>query len=266
MPHLHFIMDAYGTIEENANNIMTVNELLINVAAELKLHPIMPPFLVPYYYCDDAEDGGVSAFILCESGHITIHTFPFRSCYFVDVLSDEFFSAVSAENAVKSRLYAERVVSKLIDRRMLDCVQEQPVDPSSDFGPHYMIEVRDFPMTMEWIYRWLDHVAYEINMLPISRPYVLFDNSECPSSISGLLVVAQSHIAVHYDIASKTALIDIFSCAFLEDSVIRSLLSSYFGTNFTCKLFSRGSKHNDKYRRKEARTSVYRSWRDGQKD
>lgn len=263
MPHLHFIMDAYGTIEENANNIMTVNELLINVAAELKLHPVMPPFLVPYYYCDDAEDGGVSAFILCESGHVTIHTFPYRSCYFVDILSDEFFSAAAAETAVKNRLYADRVSSRLIDRRMLDCVAEPPADPSSDFGPHYMIEVRDLEMTMEGIYRWLDKVAYEIDMLPISRPYVLFDNSEHPTSISGLLVVAQSHIAVHYDIASKTALIDIFSCAFLKDSAIRGLLASYFGDNFTCKLFSRGSKHTDKFRRKEERTSVYKSWRDG---
>lgn len=262
MPHLHFIMDAYGTIEENANNIMTVNELLINVAAELKLRPIMPPFLIPYYYCEDAEDGGVSAFILCKSGHITIHTFPYRSCYFVDVLSDEFFSATLAETAVKNRLYAERVSSKLIDRRMLDCVEQQPTDPSSDFGPHYMIEVRDFPMTMEWIYRWLDHIAYEIDMLPISRPYVIFDHGEHPTTISGLLVVAQSHIAVHYDIASKTALIDIFSCTFLKDSAIQNLLISYFGTRFTCRLLSRGSKHNDKYQRKATRTSVYKSWRE----
>lgn len=41
------------------------------------------------------------------------------------------------------------------------------------------------------------------------RPYVIYDRKENPSYISGILVVAQNHIAVHYDFHAKQALIDI---------------------------------------------------------
>ena len=125
MPHLHFMMDAYGTIEEHANSLMAVNELLNKVATELKLNPVMPPFLVPYYYCDDPEDVGVSAFVLCTGGHITIHTFPYRSCYFVDIMSDEFFSGQEAERLIGTLLSAKEVKTNLIDRRT---IYEKPAE------------------------------------------------------------------------------------------------------------------------------------------
>ena len=92
MAHYHFMMDAYNSAENNSNNPMSIYELLNAVARKLNLKPVMPPSIIPYYYCDDSEDAGISAFTLCEGGHITIHTFPYRSCYFVDVLADDFFA------------------------------------------------------------------------------------------------------------------------------------------------------------------------------
>lgn len=263
MPHLHFMMDAYDVFEEQNNNIMAVYELLNTVAFNLNLEPIMPPFLVPYYYCEDAEDGGVSAFILCRGGHVTIHTFPYRSCYFVDILSDNFFTQRQAETEFLHQLHAKKTQCDLIDRRAIyDSAYQEQIDANIDFGPHYMIEVKNVSMTMESIYTWLDTVAPKINMLPITRPYVLTDKIENPDFISGILVVAQSHIAVHYNIKEKIALIDIFSCAFLEDEAIRNILRTTFGENVKWKLFSRGSKHDYQYKRKETRIGVCKSWRD----
>ena len=260
MPHLHFMMDAYGTVEEHANNLMAVNELLNAVAHELGLHPVMPPFLVPYYYCNDAEDGGISAFLICEGGHITVHTFPYRSCYFVDVLSDEFYSVDKAEAIFKEKLHADNTIIRMIDRRTIYDATEERIEAGKDFGPHYMIEVRDVDMTMEWIYRFLDHIAEKINMLAITRPYVITDKKNDPNFISGLLVVAQSHIAVHYDLRERKAMIDIFSCEFIEDAQIRELLDDSFKGNWQCKLFSRGSKHSDRYLRKTNRVAISRAW------
>ena len=261
MPHLHFMMDAYGSIEENANNLMSVNELLNGVTHELGLIPVMPPFLVPYYYCNDSEDVGISAFTVCRGGHVTIHTFPYRACYFVDILTDEFFTTASAESFFKERLFAKKVFSKSVDRRMIYDSREPAIDTSKDFGPHYMIEVKDVEMTFEGIYRWLDTIAPRISMLPIIRPYAIYDSPENPEYISGVLVVAQSHIAVHYNLETKIALIDIFSCEFLDDATIRSILQSSFGTNYKCYLVSRGSKHDDNYRRKTARLNESAEWK-----
>ena len=260
MPHLHFMMDAYGSIEEHANNPMAVYELLNTVATELNLLPVMPPFLVPYYYCEDAEDGGISAFLICRGGHVTIHTFPYRSCYFVDILTDEFFSASSAEAIFKKQLHADNTFARCIDRRTIYSTEEEKVNENLDFGPHYMIEVSDLDMTMDKMYHFLDGLAEEINMTAITRPYVIYDKKADPDFLSGILVVAQSHIGVHYDIKERKAFIDIFSCAFLKDETIRSILNEYFPKNVKCKLFSRGSKHNDRYKRKERRIKVSNNW------
>lgn len=256
------MMDAYSIEEEQSNSVMSIYELLNAVSTELRLEPVMPPFLVPYYYCDNAEDGGISAFQICRGGHVTIHTFPYRSCYFVDILTDNFFSAGTAEGLFKTRLFADSVHSSMVDRRMIYEAADAAVDERRDFGPHYMIEVTDADMSFEWIYTWLDNIAEKINMLPISRPYVVTDARENPAFISGILVVAQSHIAVHYNVEERTALIDIFSCEFLEDEKISALLTECFGERVRCKLISRGSKHKYQYKRKSARIAVCRKWRE----
>ena len=255
------MMDAYGSIEENANNLMAINELLNGVTHELSLSPVMPPFLVPYYYCNNSEDVGISAFTICRGGHVTIHTFPKRACYFVDILTDEFFTLATAESFFRERLFANRLHSKVIDRRMIYQSREPKIDVDKDFGPHYMIEVADVEMTFEWIYHWLDNIATKINMLPIIRPYVIYDRPNDPEYISGVLVVAQSHIAVHYNLKSKLALIDIFSCEFLDDSVIRRILEDSLGSSYKCYLVSRGSKHDDNYKRKQTRINESAEWK-----
>ena len=155
---LHYMLDAYGTDEENANNLMCVNELLIKVMQDLSLSPVMPPFLLPYYYCEDAYDGGISAFCFCRGGHVTIHTFPFKGCYFVDVFCDEFFTKQEAEKAFTNRLYARKVQSELVDRRFPDSFPKKEDGDAADFGPHYLINVSDVDLTMEAINVILDSI------------------------------------------------------------------------------------------------------------
>ncbi len=256
------MMDAYDVVEQHTNNPMAVYEILNNVATELGLEPVMPPFLVPYYYCEDAEDGGISAFVICRGGHVTIHTFPYRSCYFVDVMSDNFFTLRDAENMFKNYFHANRVDSEIVDRRCIYNSPNEEIDTEKDFGPHYMIEVKNADMSIEWIYNWLDNIAEKINMLPITRPYVITDRTENPEFISGILVVAQSHIAVHYNIKEKCALIDIFSCAFLDGDTIKRILKMHFGENLRWKLYSRGSKHDYQYKLKSERIETNKNWRD----
>ena len=134
---IHYMLDAYGTDEENTNNMLCVNELLNKALKDLSIAPVMPPFLLPYYYCEDAYDGGISAFCFCKGGHVTIHTFPFRGCYFADVFSPSFFTLQEADSAFTSRLFARKVRSELVDRRFPDSFPVPKEDGgSNDFGPH----------------------------------------------------------------------------------------------------------------------------------
>lgn len=247
----HFMLDAYDCNFEQANSVMVVNNLLVTMANQLSMKPVMPAFVLPYYYCDETEDGGISAFIICENGsHITIHTFPYRYCYFVDILTDKFFSEANAIDLINRHIYAGNMNTNIVDRRIYNGVAED-IDCREDFGPHYMITVENIDVTMENIYRWLDCIAPKINMVPISRPCVIFDKIENPSFISGILVVAQSHIAFHYSIKERTANIDIFSCSFLDDGIVDSILEQSFGSDLQINLVARGSKHKQNIRYSE---------------
>ena len=262
MPYSHFMMDAYGSVDSTANDLKSINELLVGATVELGLEPVMPPFLIPYYYCDDPFDEGLSAINICRGGHVTIHTFPNRSCYFVDVLTENEIDRDKVTRYFQSRLHASLVDSRVALRDELYGLPEPPIDKEKDFGPHYMIELENVELSYEWIYNWLDSVAFKVDMHPITRPYVIKDRREGARYISGLIVVAQSHIAVHYDVMKKKALVDIFSCVFLDDSAIRSVLDEAFGKNYKCYLISRGSKYDHRADRRSARIKESTNWLD----
>ncbi len=261
MSELHFVIDAYDVKETQGDSLMLINELLVRLSAKFNLKPVMPPYLLPYYSSKDYEDSGISAFCILANGHITIHTFPRRSCYFADVLTDIFIEEDELRDTFKEYLYADRMSVDVIDRRFPGMVEGKKINENADFGPHYLIETQGFEMTMDSIYRWLDDAPANINMLPITRPYVIYDSRENPSQITGVVMVAQSHIAVHYDIKTMRCRIDIFSCSFLRDEQIASFLKKSFGDKFTCQLFARGSKYISKKMSKESRLTMYSAWR-----
>ena len=243
--------------------MMLINDFLINVTHKLEMDPVMPPYILPYYYSEDAEDVGISAFCICDEGaHVTVHTFPQRSCYFVDILTNSFLAEAEISEFVKNQLYASNLSIHTVDRRDF-ASDADAVDSRNDFGPHYMATVTSPGVTFESIYTWLDTVAPQINMQPISRPLVLYNTVRDPDYISGLLIVAQSHIAFHYSLEDDVANIDIFSCSFLGDGVVESLLQEHFGDKVKLKLFARGSKHRFECQHytRQSRIEKCKAWR-----
>jgi S-adenosylmethionine decarboxylase len=89
----------------------------------------------------------------------------------------------------------------------------------------------------------LDELPNKINMLPICRPYVLKANTdEGYSYISGIVLIAQSHIAFHYSITEKILFCDLFSCSFYKsDNFINYLIKKF--NNVEHMTLIRGSKH-----------------------
>ena len=55
----HYMIDAYGCFSEQTNNFLLINDFLINVTHKLGMVPVMPPYILPFYYCEDAEDVGL---------------------------------------------------------------------------------------------------------------------------------------------------------------------------------------------------------------
>lgn len=240
----HTMIDCYGSKNHNLENLLYLNDTLNKIAYNLNLEPIATPYLIPYYYGSIKEDIGVSAFLLLRGGHITIHTFPLRECYFVDVFSVINFEEQKLVDTLQKLLPFNANISTVSssERRKFEEI-ELTFDPSNNFGPHYLAEISlEKALTMEEVFSFLEEFVSQINMDPITRPYILKDRIDHPRYLSGIIIIAQSHISIHYDYKKKVAFFDIFSCAAFDYSKVESFIAK-LGKVISNELVVRGTKH-----------------------
>ena len=105
-----------------------------------------------------------------------------------------------------------------------------------------MLEIDSNSIDMEKMYSFLENIVYEINMDPITRPLILKSTRTNPKYLSGIIVIAQSHIALHYEYKTKKIFADIFSCMPFDYSVVSGIMES-LGTVLSNVLIPRGTKH-----------------------
>lgn len=240
----HTTLDCYGANEHQLNDMNVVNQLLTDVSYILDVDPICPPCIVPYYYGRVPEDIGISAYVLLEGGHITIHTFPLRECYFIDCFTTKDFDEQKLYDFLQRRLpFDEQNSFVNTSHRVKGTFNVLPYDPVADFGPHLMVEIEvSKEIKMEEMFDFLEKTVYDINMDPITRPYVVKSTVNNPKFLSGITVIAQSHIALHYEYSKNRILADIFSCMAFDYTQIETVLKQ-LGTIVSNELMARGSKH-----------------------
>jgi len=240
----HSMIDCYGANEHQLDDMKLINQVLNEAVYTLGLDPICPPTIIPYYYGKVREDIGISAYILLVGGHITIHTFPMRECYFIDCFTTSDFD----ENALYSFFMKELAFDEKKSYfntvvRSEGTFNVLPYDPTLDFGPHLMAEIKvNTQISMEMMFDFLEQTAYDINMDPITRPSIMKSTTKNPLYLSGLIVIAQSHIALHYEYRTNKLYADIFSCMPFDYTQVSSILGN-LGTLLSNELVARGSKH-----------------------
>lgn len=240
----HITLDCYGASQHSLNDLTTIYQLLNYLGYKFDLEPIAPPHLIPYYYGRVKKDSGITAYVLLRGGHITIHTFPFRECYFVDVFSPKDFDEQSIYDFFMDNLPFDEKSSNFekIDRT-ISKFNILPYSPDCDFGPHLMTKIKaDKEINMDFLYDYLEKLVTDIHMDPIIRAVVNKDTIDNPKYISGMIIIAQSHIALHYSVENKTISADLFSCAPFNYDEISSILSK-LGTIESNELVARGTKH-----------------------
>lgn len=269
---IHVMIDGYTGNESRLNDLKTVNSVLNEIIFSLKLKSVMPPFLLPYYYAKDGEDDGISAFVILVGGHITVHTFPRRGCVFVDLLYDGYFDADKLNGILKSNfLYGVEKILRT-ERRFFDVnIDREKIwrggDNTRDFGPHTIARIEGVErVSFEQIFDMLDELPQKTNMIPICRPYVLKSCKENEYSyISGIVLIAQSHIAFHYSVTEKILFCDLFSCSFFKSENFADYLKEKFKDVEHMTLI-RGSKHEQQIIDKNTRRIQLGKWIDNSSD
>jgi len=259
------MLDAYDCSDTKAGDLRSVYETITKVVDSMGAKPVMPPILIPYYYGEVADDDGISAFALLKGGHFTIHTFPLRQCYFVDMMYDGFISEERFRATMLKELPAASSSVAHVDRRF--CIEDQGkdmrIDEAKDFGPHYMIRSQEkIELDHNKIYDVLDKLPPLVNMTPIMRPVVITDNVKKPKFISGITMIAESHIALHYDIANKSFFADIFSCSFIASEKVTATMEKELGIKCENVLISRGTKHTNRFALRDQVVAKTSRWRE----
>ncbi len=102
----------------------------------------------------------------------------------------------------------------------------------------------DILQSEEGIYQLLDQYPAEIGMTKIAPPYVFKYVGGKPEEwgISGLVLIAESHISIHTFVERRYVNIDVFSCKdFDADQVIRDLIDRLGLTKIQTHLLDRGA-------------------------
>ncbi len=239
---LHYTLDGFGGHRSRFDDIRLVHELLEELPARLGLQPAMPPMLLPYYNGVEPDDCGISGFVFLPGGHLTLHTFSFRECFFADLVAPRAFDVHEAQAFVQNALPVRSAEAHTARRpKPFD---EVPVHPDEDFGPHLLINIEGYsgPQDMDGLFKLFDNLPPRIDMTPIMRPYVLRSTDRDHGSwLSAMTMIAESHIALHIEEGTGRAFFDIFSCKFFDtDGVLDELKRALPGANHSVQLIARG--------------------------
>ena len=259
---IHILIDSYGCTTERVNNLMDIYEVINKIVNHHGLKAIMPPQLIPYYYCQDPDDVGISAFVLLKGGHFTIHTFPQYGCYFADLLYPDYVDTNSIRAFLEREFPCDSLFIKTVYRERFD-ENDMGMYQESDFGPHYMIrsKVDHVPDVSEYM-SILDNLPEKIGMHPITRPCVLHDKVKDPEYLSGIAVIAESHIAMHYNYESGEVYMDIFSCKSVDPDKYQRVMTQMMGENFKDVLILRGRKNKQRKNSQENKYDSHKGWQD----
>jgi S-adenosylmethionine/arginine decarboxylase-like enzyme len=247
----HFTMDGFHGFRSRFDDIKLAQELLEEVPGMLQLPSVMPPFILPYYNGVDVDDCGISAFVLLAGGHLTLHTFSVRECFFADIVFPGTFDTHRAQMMFQTTLPCRSVHTQRVERGtggdVVSRRGREPINSEEDFGPHLLMRFSPYrgPMTIDALFDIFDSLPKKIGMTPIMRPYVLRTAIAGGSYVlSAITMIAESHISLHVFPDTEEAFFDIFSCKFFPTDEIAGVLAEAFGGNTTEQvLVARGQRY-----------------------
>ena len=98
------------------------------------------------------------------------------------------------------------------------------------YGPHLIFEGYDSPTKLlgdrNLIRDFLDNLPAKIDMTKIIQPHIL-QYSAAPDprwGVSGFVIIAESHIAIHTYPETNFCVIDVFSCKYFNESKVVELI------------------------------------------
>jgi S-adenosylmethionine decarboxylase len=116
-----------------------------------------------------------------------------------------------------------------------------------EFGPHITLDLKGCPKETLSNYNlhfdYLKNLPELIHMTPITQPYVFPYSGLVPEDkgITGIVIIAESHISVHSFEENGYCFIDIFSCKDMDvDKAIEITLDMFKPESYELNIVKRG--------------------------
>jgi S-adenosylmethionine decarboxylase len=116
-----------------------------------------------------------------------------------------------------------------------------------EFGPHITLDLKGCPKETLSNYNlhfdYLKNLPELIHMTPITQPYVFPYSGLVPEDkgITGIVIIAESHISVHSFEEKGYCFIDIFSCKDMDvDKAIEITLDMFKPESYELNIVKRG--------------------------
>ena len=117
------------------------------------------------------------------------------------------------------------------------------------FGPHMTLDLVGCDVaklkSLQLHFDLLNDIPHLIGMTPITAPYVFPYSGLIPedSGITGIAIIAESHISVHSFDKKEYCFIDIFSCKpFNTETALNHIINVFEPKSYTFNVIERG--HN----------------------
>lgn len=98
---LHLMFDAYDCDPQSLDDANLLYNLLEKLCKDLKMRPMIKPYIVRTPGNNKRDPGGWSGFILIEESHISFHTFVKRKFVTVDIYTCKNFDTALAVKGLK---------------------------------------------------------------------------------------------------------------------------------------------------------------------
>ncbi len=102
------------------------------------------------------------------------------------------------------------------------------------YGPHLMLDLNDCDPavldSLEACFKLLNELPPQIGMTKITQPYVFRYEGRFPGDegITGVVIIAESHISLHTYPQKKFVFVDLFSCKPFNVDKARNYIIDYF--------------------------------------
>ena len=109
----HFILD--GSSKAKLDDVNLIRKIILDLTKKIQMTPISEP-LVIYHEAKNKNESGVTGTILLAESNITIHTYPAKSWFCLDIYSCKEFPITEVTNFLKKELKIKAFKSQILKR------------------------------------------------------------------------------------------------------------------------------------------------------